>query len=70
MIRAIQTTDGILSWEEIARVIKPVNPYSAPTGLIEIENTHNMWGGTIYPQETVEEILRGRSRSRPESSHG
>jgi threonine aldolase len=59
VIRAIQTTDGILSWEEIERVIKPVNPYSAPTGLIEIENTHNMWGGTIYPQETVEEICAG-----------
>src|SRR5581483_3720339 len=56
VIRAIHTEDGILSWNEIARLIKPVNPYSAPTGLIEIENTHNMWGGTIYPQKTVREI--------------
>ncbi len=59
VIRAIQTTDGILSWDEIARMIKPVNPYSAPTGLIEVENTHNMWGGTVYPQDTVAEICAG-----------
>ena len=59
VIRAIQTEDGILSWREIKRLIKPVNPYSAPTGLVEIENTHNMWGGTVYPMETVREICEG-----------
>ena len=59
VIRAIQTTDGILSWDEIERLIKPVNPYSAPTGLVEIENTHNMWGGNVYPMETIYEICEG-----------
>lgn len=59
VIRAIQTEDGILSWSGIERLIKPVNPYSAPTGLIEIENTHNMWGGAIYPMRTVHEICDG-----------
>jgi threonine aldolase len=59
VIRAIPTTTGILSWDEIKRLIKPVNPYSAPTGLIAIENTHNMWGGTVYPLETIYEICEG-----------
>jgi len=59
VIRAIPTPDGILSWEEVKRLIKPVNPYSAPTGLVEIENTHNMWGGTVYPMETIHEICDG-----------
>lgn len=59
IIRAIQTEDGILSWSEIRRLVKPVNPYSAPTGLIEIENTHNMWGGSVYPMRTVHEICDG-----------
>jgi threonine aldolase len=59
VIRAIQTADGILSWDEIKRLIKPVNPYSAPTGLVEIENTHNMWGGSVYPMDTVHEICEG-----------
>jgi len=59
VLRTIQTTDGILSWEEVNRLIKPVNPYSAPTGLVEIENTHNMWGGHFYPLETIYEICEG-----------
>jgi threonine aldolase len=59
VIRAIATSDGILAWEEVKRLIKPMNPYSAPTGLVCIENTHNMWGGTVYPLETIHEICDG-----------
>jgi threonine aldolase len=59
VIRAIQTQDGILSWEEVKRMIRPLSPYSAPTGLVTIENTHNMHGGTVYPMRTVREICDG-----------
>jgi threonine aldolase len=59
VIRHIQTADGILSWDEVRRLIKPVNPYSAPTGLVTIEQTHNMHGGTVYPMRTVHEICDG-----------
>jgi threonine aldolase len=59
VIRAIQTEDGILSWEQVARQIRPLSPYSAPTGLVTIENTHNMHGGTVYPMHTVREICDG-----------
>ncbi len=59
VIRAIHTEDGILSWEQVRRLIKPVNPYSAPTGLVAIENTHNMHGGTIYPIGAIHEICDG-----------
>src|SRR6478735_11571147 len=34
VVRAIQTTNGILSWDEVRRVIRPLNPFSAPTGLV------------------------------------
>ena len=54
--RAIPTPDGILTWEQIRREIRPLGPHAAPTGLIEIENTHNMAGGTVYPPRTVMEI--------------
>ena len=40
-------------------LITPVGPHSAPTGLVEIENTHNMGGGTVYPLETIREICDG-----------
>jgi threonine aldolase len=59
VIRAIQTDDGILSWDQVRRQIRPVSPYSAPTGLVTIENTHNMHGGTVYPQAAVQEICDG-----------
>jgi threonine aldolase len=57
--RTIATTDGILSWGQIRPLIKPVNPHSAPTGMIELENTHNMCGGTVYPMATIREICDG-----------
>ncbi|HTS31415.1 MAG TPA: GntG family PLP-dependent aldolase [Bryobacteraceae bacterium] len=68
VIRAIQTETGILSWDEVRRQIKPLSPYSAPTGLVAIENTHNMWGGTVYPMSTVHEICEG-ARERGLSVH-
>jgi len=54
--RAIATPRGLLSWADIEPWIRPVGPHWASTGLIEIENTHNMAGGTVYPVETVDEI--------------
>jgi threonine aldolase len=59
LLRTVPTEDGILSWDQVRRLIKPVNTFTAPTGLIEIENTHNMAGGTIYPMKTVREICDG-----------
>ncbi len=59
VVRAIPTEDGILSWEEIERRIRPPAPNWAPTGLIEIENTHNMAGGTIYPLAAIRQIAEG-----------
>ena len=56
LIRAVQTPDGILRWNEIRRLVKPHGPHSAPTGCIEIENTHNMAGGRVYPQAVIDEI--------------
>lgn len=54
--RTIAGEDGILRWEQIKRKISPKTYYMAQTGLIELENTHNMAGGTVYPQEVADEI--------------
>ena len=56
LVRAIPTERGLLSAEEVIRNIRPVSPYSAPTGAVSIEQTHNMAGGTVYPMRTVCEI--------------
>ncbi len=59
LIRPIATENGILSWDQIRQLIKPVGPHWAPTGLVEIENTHNMAGGRVYPLDVIEEICDG-----------
>jgi threonine aldolase len=56
LIRSIHAADGILAWESIEREIRPLGPHAADTGCIEIENTHNMAGGTVYPQAVIDEI--------------
>lgn len=56
LIRAVPTDDGILTWDRIRTFVKPVGPHSAPTGAIEIENTHNMAGGRVYPQDIIDDI--------------
>ena len=48
--------NGILTWDLVKRWIAPKIYYRAQTGLISLENTHNMAGGSVYPQEVADEI--------------
>src|SRR5690242_5367376 len=54
--RPIYGEDGMLTWSEIKKRIAPGIYYKAQTGLISLENTHNMVGGTVYPQDIADEI--------------
>ena len=47
---------GIIGPEQVEAAIRPKDPYSIPTALICLENTHNSGGGTIYPLATIERI--------------
>jgi len=58
-LRTIPAQRGILTWREMEPHITGKHYHRAPTGLIAIENTHNMAGGTITPPEVMEEILAG-----------
>ena len=49
----------LMTWEQIREVVRPLGPHWAPTGLIEIENTHNMAGGTVDPPEIADEMCDG-----------
>src|SRR5438067_2940751 len=51
--RTVYAEDGVLRWSEIKKAIKMPSPNRAPTGLIEIENTHNMAGGIVSPIEVI-----------------
>jgi threonine aldolase len=57
--RPIYAKDGILRWAQIREEIRPLGPHRAPTGLVELENTHNVAGGAVMPLEVFEEICDG-----------
>ena len=56
VVRPIYGEDGMLTWPDIKKRIAPGIYYKAQTGLISLENTHNMAGGTVYRQEIADEI--------------
>jgi threonine aldolase len=59
LARPIHGEDGILRWAQIERKLSPKTYYYAQTGLVSLENTHNMAGGTVYPQHIADEICDG-----------
>lgn len=56
MPRTVLAPDGILTWDLIEPLIRPKTYYFAQTGLVSLENTHNLHGGTVHPVEVVEDI--------------
>jgi threonine aldolase len=54
--RLVPSVDGILTWNKIVPAIREKAYYRPQTGLISLENTHNMAGGTVYPVEVADEI--------------
>lgn len=55
--RVIHAEDGILNWDLIAPHVRSRNDHRACTGLIEIENTSNLAGGSVYPEGTANDIV-------------
>jgi threonine aldolase len=58
-LRQVEGERGMLRWEQIERAIAVPIYYRAQTGLISLENSHNMAGGTVTPLPVLEEILAG-----------
>ena len=66
LVRAVPADRGILTWDHIEPVIYARGAFRAETGLIEIENTANLAGGSCTPLPVVEEIWAGaRERKLP-----
>lgn len=64
--RPVETADGILRWQHIEPAIRPQVYYRAQTGLISLENTHNIAGGRVLPTEVQDEICeRAHERGLP-----
>ena len=56
LLRAGPAEGGILTWKHIEPVIRERGSLRAATGLIEMENSHNMAGGVVTPLPVMEEI--------------
>ena len=57
--RTVAGERGILTWSQIKPAIGAKIYYRAQTGLVCIENTHNMAGGTVTPLPILEEVWAG-----------
>ncbi|HUQ49094.1 MAG TPA: GntG family PLP-dependent aldolase, partial [Terriglobales bacterium] len=55
-VRPAFAEGGRLSWSDIRKAVAPKIYYRAQTGLIVLENTHNMAGGTVTPAEEMDEV--------------
>ncbi len=64
--RVLPSERGFLTREQVQGAVRPPVYYLARTGLIVLENTHNMKGGTIHPPEEARKIVEfARERGIP-----
>jgi threonine aldolase len=59
LCRTVQTEDGIMTWPLVKKAIRRLSPHWAPTGLISLENSANLAGGTVTPLAAMNEICDG-----------
>ena len=65
LIRPVVAERGILTWAQVEPVIfAKGSTFRAATGLIEIENTANLAGGTVTTLPVLEEIWQGAKKHR------
>lgn len=58
-LRTLPTERGILTWADIEPNIYPRHYHRSQTGLIALENSHNLAGGTVTPLPVLEEVWAG-----------
>ena len=66
LARPISTELGWFTREQVEAVLRPNAYFISRPGLVVLENTHNMKGGTIYPQEHSQAVTQfAREKSLP-----
>ena len=55
-IREISCRRGIFSGEDVAAAVRPRNPKSPRSRLVEIEQTNNRGGGSVWPLEAIRSV--------------
>lgn len=58
-LHLIEGNNGIMPAEKVRKAIRPESAYYMPRSkVIEIENTHNVAGGTVIPIENIKELSK------------
>ena len=66
-LRTVVGQRGVLRWRDVEPALATTGLYyKAQTGLLWVENTHNMAGGTVTPLAVMQELVAGaRDRGLP-----
>jgi threonine aldolase len=57
MLNPLPAEGGIFSAEQFEAAIRPVNRYMPRSRLVSVEQTTNMGGGRVWPQETLRAVV-------------
>jgi len=58
LARPVTAADGVVTWDHLRGSLKPLGPHAAPTGMVSLENTHNMAGGVVTPVEVIDDVCQ------------
>jgi threonine aldolase len=57
MMKPLVAEGGIFSADQVAAVIRPLDRYMPRSRLLSVEQTTNMGGGRVWPQETLRAVV-------------
>jgi threonine aldolase len=55
--KTLESPQGLLDPAAVEAVVAPASGYRSRTGLLMVENTHNLAGGTVYERSHLEALL-------------
>jgi threonine aldolase len=62
MMKPLPSDTGIFSAEQVEEAIRPVDRYMPRSRLVSVEQTTNMGGGRVWPQEALREVAEVAKR--------
>src|SRR3954469_23249317 len=62
MMKPLPSDTGILGAEQVEEAIRPVDRYMPRSRLVSVEQTTNMGGGRVWPQETLRAVAEVAKR--------
>ena len=57
MLKPLAADGGIFSAEQVEQAIRPIDRYMPRSRLVSVEQTTNMGGGRVWPQETLRAVV-------------